>query len=178
VAEPFIAEIRIVGFDFAPRGYASCDGQLLSINQNQSLFSLLGFTYGGDGRTTFGLPDLQCRVPIHNGDPVGPDPDRRIGEKAGEEGHSLTGSELPEHNHKFQASGDQATLGTPADNALAGRSFGNGSFYSTEGPFNEMKDGIIGNNSLAGNAEAHDNMQPFAVVNYVIALIGTFPSRN
>ena len=175
VSEPFLAEIRIVGFNFAPRGFATCDGQILPINQNQSLYSLLGTTFGGDGRTTFALPDLRGRVPMHRGDLSGSAGTRRIGQRGGSESHDLTAAELPAHGHSLPASGNQATSGDPEGNALAGRALFTPRSYSDSGTNATMRNGVIGS---AGAGSPHNNMQPFAVVNYVIALQGLFPSRN
>ena len=175
MSEPFLAEIRMVGFNFAPRGWALCDGQILPINQNQALFSLLGNTYGGDGRTSFGLPDLRGRVPIHRSSTSPTQPDRNIGVKGGEEEHVLSANELPPHRHSLPASGNQATLTDPEGAALAGRALFSNSFYSNIGPQNPMKSGLIGSE---GAAQGHENMQPFLTVMYVIALQGLFPSRS
>ena len=175
MSEPFLGEIRLLGFNFPPRGFASCDGQLLPINQNQSLFAILGATYGGDGRTSFALPDLRGRAPIHNGNPPGPVPSKQNGAKGGTQDQVLSADELPAHNHTFPASGDQAVSPDPAGNVLAGRAFLSQPFYSDTGPTSEMRDGIIGN---SGNGGGHNNMQPFLVINYVIALVGVFPPRN
>src|SRR5210317_699847 len=112
MSEPFLAEVKIVGFDFPPRGWATCDGQILPINQNQSLYSLLGTTYGGDGRTTFALPDLRGRTPVHTGDGV------TLGQKSGSETHTLNVGEIPAHSHAY-GSGDQATTTDPANKTMA-----------------------------------------------------------
>lgn len=173
MSEPFLAEIRMVGFNFAPRGWAFCDGQILPINQNQSLYSLLGTTYGGDGRTTFRLPDLRGRVPIHVGG------GHTQGEKGGEEAHTLGAAELPAHSHDLQASGDGATSGSPASPpaALANRPRRTTSYYTTPGNQQaSMRAGTVG--ASAGATQAHNNMQPWLAVNFVIALQGLFPSRN
>src|SRR5210317_2190722 len=118
MSEPFLAEVKIVGFDFPPRGWAQCDGQLLPINQNQSLYSLLGTTYGGDGRTTFALPDLRGRMPVHPGNGPGLS-DRRLGEKGGAEDATLTVAEIPSHNHQLKGVDEPANQATPGGNALA-----------------------------------------------------------
>ena len=175
MSDPFIGEIRLVGFNFAPRGFANCDGQLLKINENQALFSILGTTYGGDGRTTFALPDLRGRVPIHAGDPDGPEPPTNPGQQGGSEEISLAANELPAHRHALKASGNQASSPDPDGNVLAGRAFLSQPFHSDSGPANAMRNGIIGNN--AGGVP-HNNMQPYTVIHYVIALVGFFPPRN
>ena len=166
MSEPFLAEIRMVGFNFPPRGWAFCDGQILPINQNQSLYSLMGTTYGGDGRTTFALPDLRGRTPIHA------DGSHRPGQKSGAETHTLGTAEMPEHTHQALASTNQVTTNDPTNNALgenAGTPYRDGGTAVT-----------MGANALTqvGGGEAHDNMQPFLAVAFCIALQGLFPSRN
>jgi microcystin-dependent protein len=165
MSEPFLAEVRIVGFNFAPRGWAFCDGQILPINQNQSLYSLLGTTYGGDGRTSFALPDLRGRTPIHVGD------GHRLGQKGGEETHTLSLAEMPQHDHSAQASTQNADTVDPTGKILAGalNVYGN--------PTNpvQLRVGTVAN---VGGGQAHNNMQPFTAVNFCIALQGLFPSRN
>lgn len=168
MSEPFLAEIRMVGFNFPPRGWAGCDGQILPISQNQSLYALLGSTYGGDGRTTFALPDLRGRAPRH----VGSD---SLGSKTGEENHSLTPAEIPAHSHGRQASAGTANLTNPAG-ALHG---------STGGGRRPVTPYTAGTNltdmqatASAGSGQGHTNMQPFTTLNFVIALQGLFPSRN
>jgi microcystin-dependent protein len=166
MSEPFLAEIRIVGFNFAPRGWAFCDGQILPINQNQSLYSLLGTTYGGDGRTTFALPDMRGRVPIHV------DSSHREGQKSGEETVTLTAAQMPDHKHALQASSATATINTAS-----------GSFLSDSAP-NEIYSDAQNVNMNAGavfnvgGGQAHNNMQPYLALNFCIALQGLFPSRN
>ena len=167
MSEPFLAEIRIVGFNFAPRGYALCDGQTLPISQNQSLYSLVGTTYGGDGRTTFALPDLRGRTPIHVGAA------HQQGQKGGEETHSLSVTEIPQHDHTAQGSSDQANSPLPTNNLLAD-SAPNEIFHS---PTNlvTLRSGTTAN---TGGGQGHDTMQPYLALNFVIALQGLFPSRN
>ena len=167
MSEPFLAEVRMVGFNFAPRGWALCDGQILPINQNQALFSLLGTTYGGDGRTTFALPDLRGRTPIHFGD------GNSLGSKSGEESHTLNFSELPRHTHPAKASASDADKTDPDGNTWAARS--GGTNFGTRGADKSLSGESIG---LTGGGQAHENMQPFTVINFVIALQGIFPSRN
>lgn len=169
MSEPFLAEVRMVGFNFAPRGWALCDGQILPINQNQSLYSLLGTTYGGDGRTSFALPDLRGRVPIHVGRSNGDD--HRLGSKSGEEAHTLSDNEMPQHNHPFQASSTVADSQTANGNVLAEA----GQVYHALTNAQSMKAGTVRN---VGGSQAHSNMQPYMTVNFCIALMGLFPSRN
>ncbi|HKA75285.1 MAG TPA: tail fiber protein [Xanthobacteraceae bacterium] len=177
MAEPFLSEIRIMSFGFAPQGWALCNGQLLPINQNQALFSLLGTTYGGDGRVTFALPNLQGRVPIHMGS------GHTLGEVGGEQAHTLSISELTTHAHipkaqdaaadlgggqtpgptKALAQGIAAAVGTPAVN-----------IYGTDPGLVAMSPASIGN---VGGSQPHLNMQPFLALNFCIALQGIFPSQ-
>ncbi len=166
MSEPFLAEIHIFGFNFPPRGYAACDGQILPINQNQSLYSLLGTTYGGDGRTTFALPDLRGRVPVHFGNGI------QLGQRGGEEGHTLTTQEIPAHTHNLQASSQTPNRESPQGNFLSGSPLNP---YSSATPNTTLNNGSVAN---AGASQPHENMQPFQVINFCIALQGMFPSRN
>jgi microcystin-dependent protein len=175
MAEPFIGQIVELGFNFAPRGYATCDGQLLSIAQNTALFSLLGTTFGGDGRVTFALPDLRGRVPIHQGQGSGLT-NRTMGEMSGEENHTLITSELPAHNHSLNSVSTAGYSRVSPNNFLGGESQNKTSFYSTAAsPSGSMNPQSIG---VSGGNQAHNNMEPYLVVNYSIALEGIFPSRN
>ena len=171
MSEPFLGEISMFGFNFAPRGWAQCDGQILPINQNQSLYSLLGTTYGGDGRTSFGLPDLRGRVPIHPGTGTGLPP-VTWGQKAGAETVALTPDQIPSHVH-MQGSGDGATAKTPTANVTASKPRVGPRVYTP--PANRTP---LASDELAGGGQAHNNMQPYLVVNFCIALTGIFPSRN
>ena len=166
MSEPFLAEIRIVGFNFAPRGWAFCDGQILPINQNQSLYSLLGTTYGGDGRTSFALPDLRSRTPIHRGD------GHTLGQKSGAETVTLTAAEIAAHTHSVKASTAVANQTVPT-----GRILGSDDIYRDPEAANvtALRSGTVTN---AGGGQAHDNMQPFLTLDFCIALQGLFPSRN
>jgi microcystin-dependent protein len=167
MAEPFLSEIRIMSFGFPPKGWALCNGQLLPIAQNQALFSLLGTTFGGDGRQTFGLPDLRGRSAIHEGS------GHTLGEKAGEQGHTLSISELPTHTHVFNASTAGATANPPGGNYLGQSS---GVFlYGAASNLQPMGASALG---PTGGSQAHMNMQPFLVLNFCIALQGIFPSQN
>ena len=171
MSEPFLAEIRMVGFNFAPRGWATCDGQILPINQTQSLYSLLGTIYGGDGRTSFALPDLRGRTPIHFNTA------HAQGQKAGEELHALGVNEMPAHTHVLNASDASATQAGPSGNLLARPSLALGAVYSTPA---QEQDAPLGALAIAdkGGGQGHNNMQPFLTVNFCIALQGLFPSRN
>jgi microcystin-dependent protein len=165
MAEPFLSEIRIFSFGFAPRGWALCNGQLLPINQNQALFSLLGTTYGGDGRVNFGLPNLQARVPIHMGQGY------TLGELGGQQAHTLSIAEVPTHTHVWQCTGQNANAAGPTGGLL-----GNAAEYSTT--ITSLT--ALQSNQLAsvGGSQAHLNMQPFLVLNMCIALQGIFPSQT
>jgi len=169
MAEPFLAEIRLVGFNFAPRGWARCDGQILPINQNQSLFSLLGTTYGGDGRTSFGLPDLRGRTPIHAGS--GPGVPHPLGHRSGVESVVLSQGELPAHRHAYNATCEVATSTDPADAKLAPTAF---PAYRGNANTSALHPASI---VETGGGAPHNNMQPYLAVNFVIALQGVFPSR-
>ena len=167
MAEPFLSEIRIMSFSFAPKGWALCDGQLLPINQNQGLFSLLGTTYGGDGRVNFGLPDLRSRVPIHMGS------GHTLGEKGGEQAHTLSISEIPTHTHAMNATSDNGDLIIASGNQLAGSP---SQLY--QAPDNNLAAMNAGSVTSIGGSQAHENMQPYLVLNFSIALQGIFPSQT
>jgi microcystin-dependent protein len=166
--EPFIGEIRMMSFAYAPRGWAQCNGQLLPINQNQALFSLLGTQFGGNGQTTFALPDLRGRVPIH----VGPS-HSNVGQAGGEEAHTLSIAEVPTHQHQLNASTLDANSPSPTGNVFA-KSGGN-QFY---GPPSNLVSLIPGTVTNVGGSQPHPNMQPFLTINFCIALIGIFPAQN
>jgi microcystin-dependent protein len=168
MAEPFLSEIRIMSFGFPPKGWALCDGQLLPINQNQGLFSLLGTTYGGDGRVNFGLPNLQGRAPMHMGS------GHTLGERGGEQGHTLSISEIPTHTHTANATSATATTNTPATNMLLAQSTVQ-SLYASASNLQAMAPNALAN---VGGSQAHLNMQPFLVLNFSIALQGIFPSQT
>jgi microcystin-dependent protein len=168
MAEPFLSEIRIMSFNFAPKGWAMCNGQLLPINQNQALFSLLGTTFGGDGRVNFGLPDLQGRVPIHVGN------GHTLGERGGEQSHTLSISELPTHSHTLNATSSAANQIIPGA-ALLGTSAATDPIYGNPTSLVAMDPSSISN---VGGSQAHQNMQPFLTLTFSIALQGIFPSQT
>jgi len=168
MAEPFRGQILTVAFNFAPSGWAKCDGQLVPIDQNPDLFNLIGTTYGGDGKTTFALPDLRGRAPIHQGGGAGLT-QRDIGSSGGAEGVTLTGEQLPAHSHELRANPNKATSKSPAGNLDAA----GGSYAAAPDKPTSMAGAAIG---PTGGGQAHENMPPFLTVNYIIALTGTNPN--
>ena len=166
MSEPFLSEIKIVSFGYAPKGWALCDGKLMPINQNQALFSLLGTTYGGDGRVNFALPNLQGRVPVHMGSGFS------LGELGGEITHTLNTSEMPAHTHSAIASLNTSNQSAPGNNFWGNAGLAS---YSASPPSTPMSPSAIGN---AGSSQPHANMSPFLVLSYIIALQGIFPSQN
>jgi microcystin-dependent protein len=174
MASPFLSEIRLMSFNFPPKGWAFCNGQLLPINQNQALFSLLGTTYGGNGTTSFALPNLEGRVPIHEGSD-GFGNNYTLGRSAGESAHTLTLPELPPHVHTLQASNASAGINSPAGATPAQPAAAVGAIYGpATTPATMAPQAIIS----AGGAQAHNNMQPYLVITFCIALTGIFPSQN
>jgi microcystin-dependent protein len=172
---PYLGEITIAAFNFAPVGYALCDGQLLPISQNTALFALLGTFYGGNGTTTFALPDLQGRVPLGMGDGSGLTP-RVIGERDGAEGITLLTNQLPAHSHAFNVSSAGGNAVTPVNNLLAPDAIGGSApFESGAAPNSTMAATAIGS---TGGSQPHNNMQPSLCLNFYIALQGIFPSRS
>jgi microcystin-dependent protein len=171
--DPFIGEVKLFAGAFAPRGWAFCDGQLLAINQNTALFSIIGTTYGGDGRTTFALPDLRGRVPLGPRRGAGLS-DYREGQKGGVEHVTLTTSQMPNHSHSLNADTNAGTTNVPTNHILANTAaFDNE--YSTQSPNTTMNTTAIGN---TGGNQSHENRQPFLAINYIIAVQGVFPSRS
>lgn len=166
MSEPFLGEIKICSFNFAPRRWALCNGQLLPINQNQALFSLFGTSYGGNGQTTFALPDLRGRMPIHFGD------GRTLGERAGALAHTLNINELPTHTHVLRHSSSVATTDNPAGSVPA----------QTVSPIYGPPQSLVGMGPASvantGGSQAHLNMAPYLTLNFIVALQGIFPSRN
>ena len=168
MAEPFLAEIRLFSFTFAPRGWALCNGQLLPINQNQALFALLGTTYGGNGQTTFALPNLQARAPIHFG--TGSGGSYSLGQAGGEQAHTLSIAELPAHTHSASGSLSPPNQGSAAGGYWAA---GAGAYSSSGG--SAMSASAI---ASAGGGQAHQNLPPYGVISFCIALQGIFPSQS
>lgn len=163
MSEPFYGELRLMSFTFAPKGWAQCNGQLLPINQNQPLFSLLGTTYGGNGQTTFALPDMRGRTPIHRGDGF------TLGQSAGEEFHTLTQAELPTHTHPAQASSLNGGQPTPSILASANN------VYAPPNGLTTLHPQTV---STAGAGQPHENRPPFLTLNWCIALLGILPSPS
>lgn len=170
MSEPFVAEIRIFAGNFAPRGWAFCNGQLLPVSQNTALFSLIGTTYGGDGRTTTALPNLQGRAPMHPGRGPGLT-SRRLGERGGVETVTLTEAQMTSHNHSWEVSTEDGDRRDPA-----GRYFGRGTaLYASAANPAPMAEQVL---PSAGGSQAHNNMQPYIAINFIIALVGLYPSRS
>ena len=165
MAEPFLSEIRIMSFVFAPKGWALCNGQLLPINQNQALFSLLGTTFGGDGRVNFALPDLRGRTPIHVGS------GHTLGERGGEQAHTLSIAELPTHTHVLQGKNANGATNSPAGAVMANSV----SIFANAANLISLNPQSVSN---VGGSQAHLNMQPFLTLSFCIALQGIFPSPN
>jgi microcystin-dependent protein len=171
MSEPFLGEITMFAGNFAPRGWAFCDGQLLAISQNSALFSLLGTHYGGDGRTTFGLPELRGRVPIHAGTGPGLSP-RNLGARSGSESVTLTPTQQSPHSHPLQGSADPATSPDPSGKVFARTS---GDSYGSDLSAAHMSTAAIGN---SGGSQPHANLMPFQAIHFIMALVGVFPSRS
>lgn len=172
--EPFIGAICMFGFNFAPKGWATCDGQIMQISQNTALFSLLGTTFGGNGMQTFGLPDLRGRVPIHQGQGPGLSA-YTMGQAAGTETVTLTVNQMPMHNHLVNANSAAGDTGAPAGAIFANSGVTDKEYLASGLPNESMSPNIVAQN---GGSQSHNNMQPFLTVNFCIALVGIFPSRN
>jgi microcystin-dependent protein len=168
MAEPFLGEVRLFGFGYAPKSWALCNGQLMSVSQNQALFSLLGTAYGGDGINSFGLPNMQGRVPVH----VGSGFDQ--GSSGGEASHTLTPNEIPQHNHLPFATSVAATTSSPAPSLMLAQSTG-ANLYAAASSTTKMAPNAV---ASVGGSQPHENQQPYQAINFCIALAGIFPSRN
>jgi microcystin-dependent protein len=182
MSEPFLAEIRMFGFNFAPSGWALCNGQIMAISQNTALFSLLGTTYGGDGKTTFGLPNLQGSVPMNWGQGPGLT-DRVLGEMSGSEAVTLIGTEIPVHNHGFNVTTGIGNVNASSNNQLAKPQTGNPASGFTQGRYfstGTTNDVLNPARALLPNGQnvPHNNMMPYLVINFCIALRGVFPPRG
>ncbi len=172
MSEPFVGEIRMFAGNFAPRGWAFCDGQLLAVSQNDALFSLLGTIYGGDGRTTFGLPDMRGRLPLHAGTGPGLSP-RRLGSKGGAEKETLTTNQLPSHSHTFNANTAAADNAAPQGRMPA--EVVGYRLYRDESQTENLSGSAIAN---TGGSQPHTNLMPALCVHFIIALVGIYPSRH
>jgi microcystin-dependent protein len=169
MAEPFLSETRIMSFGFAPKGWAMCNGQLLPINQNQALFSLLGTNFGGNGQTTFALPNLQGKTPIHFGN------GHTIGQTGGEQAHTITISELPTHRHVLNNATQAVSTNIPSAGNVLGNTAPNQAYNASGQNLVAMNPAAVTN---SGGSQAHLNMQPYLTLNFCIALQGIFPSQN
>jgi len=167
MSTPFMGEIKLISWNFAPKGWAFCSGQFLPINQNQALFSILGTTYGGNGQTTFALPDMRGKVPIHTG------PSSTLGQAGGQYAHTLTQSEMPQHIHFLQGSSNTDDFVAPGTNVISG--VGTVPLY---GPVANLTTLLPATVSNVGGSQPHQNVQPYTCVNFIIALQGIFPSQN
>ena len=167
MSDPYLGEIKVISWNFAPKGWGFCNGQQLPINQNQALFSLLGTTYGGNGQTTFALPNFQGRTPVHVGGGF------TQGQAGGETSHTLTQGEMPQHTHTAQIQPANAGTGAPANNLLAGVAS-----FAYRNSLTNLTPLVPGTITNAGGSQAHANQQPYLVLNFIIALQGIFPSRN
>ena len=174
-ATPYLGQIEFYAFNFAPRGWALCDGQILPINSNQSLYSLLGTTFGGDGRTSFALPDMRSRIPVHDGGSAGPGLTHRpLGQKGGQEQVTLTTAEIPTHTHMLRGSTASANQVIPGGHVVAAAATASEETYRAEAPNTTMHSGSVSSTPSGG----HENRAPYLVISCAIALQGVFPSRN
>ena len=173
MSNPYVGEIRMFGGSFAPAGWAFCNGALMPISENETLFNLIGTTYGGDGQTTFALPDLQGRTPVHQGQGPGITQNYTIGEVAGVEQVTLTTQQIPVHNHAWVASSALGTGSDPTNSLLAQHP--TASPYSVAPPTGAMNAQMV---SIVGGSQPHENMQPYLCITYIISLFGIFPSQN
>ena len=169
MAQPYVGEIRMFAGNFAPAGWMFCEGQLLPISENETLFQLIGTTYGGDGESTFALPDLCGRIPLHQGNGV------NLAEQGGTEQVTLTPQQIPAHTHPLRGAGNTASGNSPANKAFAGTTGATIFPYGTDQPLTTLHPNTIG---PAGGNQPHTNFQPYLCVNFIISLFGIFPSRT
>ncbi len=174
MSEPFVGEVRMFAGNFAPRGWAFCDGQLLAVSQNDALFSLLGTIYGGDGRTTFGLPDMRGRLALHAGHGPGLT-DRRLGAKGGTETETLTVNQLPSHNHEVSAANSSGSSSNPTGSLARDMAGSNLYVQSLSANRTELSSNALNN---IGGSRSHTNVMPYLCIHYIMALVGIYPSRN
>ena len=172
MSSPYVGELRLVGFNFAPVGWSMCQGQIVPISENDTLFNLIGTTYGGDGQTTFALPDLQGRTPIHQGTDPSTGSNYVIGEKAGVESVTLTSNQIPIHNHTLVGTSDAGTSNNAVGDVLGG---GQPIYSSNQSPTAILLAGSLPN---VGGSQPHDNLQPYLTLNWIISLFGIFPSQT
>jgi len=173
VGQPFVGEIRMFGGNFAPSGWAFCQGQLMPISENDTLFNLIGTTYGGDGQETFGIPDLQGRLPVHAGQGPGLSQNYQIGEKAGVESVTLTTNQIPVHTHPFMASTAVANSNSPTNQVIA-QSTQRAAYFEASTTTNLAASAV----SPAGGSQPHDNFQPYLCISFIISLFGVYPTQN
>ncbi|WP_281560777.1 tail fiber protein [Thalassomonas sp. RHCl1] len=177
MSEPFIGEIRMFAGNFAPKNWAFCDGQLLAVSSNEALFSLLSNNYGGDGRSSFGLPEMRGRLPMHMGQGSGLS-NRTLGARPGVERVTLSSDQMPNHSHGLVASRGEADASTPAGRVLASQTDGDMPYTPTPGDLTDIEDMDSRSLSPTGDALSHNNMMPYLGVNFIISLLGIYPSRN
>jgi microcystin-dependent protein len=177
MSEAFMGEIRMFAGSFAPREWSFCDGQLLAVSQNDALFSLLGATYGGDGRTNFALPDMRDRLPVHQGIGPGLTP-KSLGRMYGLENVTLTSAQMPNHKHEFSATTDIATVSDPTNSVLAAQNDGDKYYFASSTAPTETQELNSNTLALAGQSQSHTNMMPSLCLNFIIATLGTYPSRS
>jgi microcystin-dependent protein len=174
MSNPFVGEIRMFGGSFAPAGWAFCDGSVQSISQNDALFTLIGTTYGGDGQETFGLPNLQSRIPIHQGQGPGLSQNYQLGEQGGVESVTLTTQQIPNHPHSFVATTEIGQNAQPTNSFYAQVSTGL-LYHEPMDPLVNMNTGML---QVAGGSQPHDNMQPYLAISFIISLFGIFPTQS
>lgn len=177
MSDPYVGEIRMFAGNFAPRNWAYCNGQILAIAQNDALFSLLGSTYGGDGRTTFALPDMRGRLPVHQGTGPGLTP-RMLGARFGSENITLSAGQIPAHTHTYNASADIVDSANPGSDVLASQNDGDTPYAALPADLSKLENMNSDTLARAGGGMPHNNMMPFVSISFIISLFGIYPSRN